>query len=46
MNTITPEQYDALCTVVDRAKNDDRSEDTDTYADAILAELGLEVAYP
>lgn len=43
MNTITPDQYDAVCHVIDRVKTDDRHEDTDAYASSILAELGLVV---
>ena len=38
---VTHDQYAALCDVIDRAKNDDRSEDTDVYAGAALDALGL-----
>lgn len=36
-----PEPYDRLCAIVDRIKNDDRSLDTDEYADMILSVLGV-----
>jgi hypothetical protein len=35
------DQYAAVCTVVDQAKNDDRSRDTDEYASEILAALAV-----
>lgn len=34
---VTPAQYDAICAVIDRAKNDDRSLDTDEYASEIVS---------
>lgn len=37
----TMEQYGNVCNVIDRAKNDDRSEDTDYYASAVLDVLGV-----
>lgn len=41
---ITPEQYTEMCTVIDRAKMDDRSLDTDEYAAMILSALKVRVA--
>lgn len=38
---ITSDQYSALCDVIDHAKMDDKSEDTDAYAMSALAALGL-----
>lgn len=38
---INDEQYNAICEVIDRAKMDDRSEDTDVYASGILEALGM-----
>ena len=35
------DQYAAACTVVDQAKNDDRSCDTDEYASEILTALSV-----
>jgi hypothetical protein len=35
------DQYAAVCTVIDQAKNDDRSRDTDEYASEILAALAV-----
>lgn len=37
---VTMSQYEAICAVIDRAKNDDESLDTDEYAGAILEALG------
>jgi len=41
---VTDEQYDSLCDVIDRAKNDDRSLDTDEYAAEALRALDLGTA--
>lgn len=40
---VSPESYARVCDVVDRVKLDERSSDTDVYAGAILAALGLEL---
>lgn len=40
---ITWEQYDALCSIIDAAKTDDESRDTDDYATEALQALGLTV---
>lgn len=37
--TITPEQYNEICQVIDRVKMDARSLDTNEYADMIEAIL-------
>ena len=39
--TVSQTEYSNLCDVIDRAKNDDRSDDTDAYASGVLAALGL-----
>ena len=35
------DQYAAVCTIINQAKNDDRSRDTDEYAGEILAALAV-----
>lgn len=39
---VSPGQYVALCTVINNAKVDDDSRDTDEYAARVLVALGLE----
>ena len=41
MSEISVAQYVALCSVIDHVKRDERTEDTDVYASAALAALGL-----
>lgn len=43
---VAPPWYDALCDVIDRAKNDDRSLDTDEYAGMILDVMRPQISAP
>lgn len=43
--SLTEDQYNALCAIVDRVKRDERPADTDAYVSEILQALDLKVVW-
>lgn len=39
---VTKKEYNGICEVIDNVKLDERNDDTDVYAAAILSKLGLD----